>query len=200
MQSAMIAAARAALVVSLVSLTLTPRAHADDATSPVPLRLGMWDEQGWHHDGLFIGDQRVDLEEFLIVAGRQDVVDRIERRYWLRVGLVAGGAVVGLGGLAYALTRRSCDGEIDEMGPGNALQDCQDERAQRGLLGTLAAFAGGGLIVGGFTASNRRPGRAELRAIARAANHGSSPEADAAVVIAPAISPRSAGVVLTLAF
>lgn len=200
MQSAMIAATRAALVVSLVSITLTPPAHADEATAPAPLRLGMWDDAGWHHDGLFIGDRQVDLEEFLLAAGRPDVVDRIERRYWLRVGLVAGGAVVGLGGLAYVLTRRSCDDEVNEVGPGNALQDCLDERGQRGLLGTLAAFAGGGLIVGGVTASNRRPGRAELRAIARASNHPSRPEADATLVIAPAIAPRSAGVVLTLAF
>ncbi len=200
MQSATIAAARAALVASLVSLTLTRHAHADDPTATAQLRLGTWDAAGWHHDGLFVGDRRVDLDEFLIAAGRQDVIDRIERRYWLRVGLVAGGAAVGLGGLAYALTRGSCDGKLNEPGPGNALQDCLDERAQRGLLGTLAGFAGGGLIVGGATASNRRPGRAELRAIARASNQGSRPEADASVVIAPAISPRSAGIVLTLAF
>lgn len=200
MPSVMIAAARAALVVSLVSLALAGGATADDATTPQPLRLGMWDEAGWHHDGLYVGDRRVDLDEFLLAAGRQDVVDRIDQRRQLRIGLVVGGAVVGLGGLVYALTRASCDGEVNEPGPGNALEDCNDARAQRGLLGTLTAFAGGGLIIGGVTASDRRPGRAELRAIARASNRAAAPAADAAVVIAPAISPRSAGVVLTLAF
>jgi len=200
MHSAKIAARRTALVASLVSLALARGAHADDATTTLPLRLGMWDAAGWHHDGLFVGDRQVDLDEFLRAAGRLDVVDRIDQRRRLRLGLVVGGAVVGLGGLVYALPRASCDGEVNEPGPGNALEDCTDARAQRGLLGTLTAFAGAGLIIGGVTASDRRPGRAELRAIARASNRGAAPAADAAVVIAPALSPRSAGVVLTLAF
>ncbi len=200
MQSVMIATGRTALVASLVSLALARGANADDATTPLPLRLGMWDQAGWHHDGLFIGDRQVDLDEFLLVAGRQDVVDRIDQRRRLRLGLVVGGALVGLGGLVYAVTRASCDSEVNEPGPGNALEDCNDARAQRGLLGTLTAFAGGGLIIGGVTASDRRPGRAELRAIARASNRAGAPAADAAVVIAPADALRSAGVVLTLAF
>lgn len=200
MHSAKIAARRTALVASLVSLALARGAHADDATTTLPLRLGMWDAAGWHHDGLFVGDRQVDLDEFLRAAGRLDVVDRIDQRRRLRLGLVVGGAVVGLGGLVYALTRASCDGEVNEPGPGNALEDCTDARAQRGLLGTLTAFAGGGLIIGGVTASDRRPGRAELRAIARASNRAGAPAADAAVVIAPAVALRSAGVVLTLAF
>jgi len=64
----------------------------------------------------------------------------------------------------------------------------------------------GNLLVNSMESWSRMSGKPEcislerLRAIARASNRAGAPAADAAVVIAPAVALRSAGVVLTLAF
>ena len=202
MHAAQAAARLGVLAVAMFAMASTPVASADDDERPPPriaLRVGIWDDAGWHHAGLYQGDQEVDVEQFLRTAGRQDVIDRFHRRYWLRVGLVVGGVVAGLGGLAYAVTRDSCDGLTNQVGPGDDLGACRDERAQRGLIGTLIAFTGGGLVIGGVVASDLRPGRAALRAIARTHNQrGDTAATD--VVIAPTLSPRGAGVMVALSF
>jgi hypothetical protein len=193
----------AAILVAVLGATT---ARADEAAPAAAsasdlLRFGMWDDEGWYQEGYFQGDQRLGRDAFLIAAGRRDVVDRVKHRRWLRIGLLGGGALIGLGGLAYMLTRPSCDDVVDGPGPGNPLQDCLDDRGEARLLGTLITIAGGGTMIGGFALGHLRPDRAELRAIAHAHNQRQRPPTQGtAIVVAPTVSPRSAGVVLSFSF
>ncbi len=194
----------AAILVAVLGATT---ARADDAPatprSSAPLRFGMWDAEGWYQEGYFQGDQRLGHDAFLIAAGRKDVVDRVQRRRWLRIGLLGSGALVGLGGLAYVLTRPSCDDVINGPGPGDEHQACRDDRGNAMLLGTLVTLAGSGMMVAGLALGHLRPSRSELRAIARAHNQRRAPAprpAGTAIVLTPTVSPRSAGLAVSLSF
>jgi hypothetical protein len=146
-------------------------ASADGATAPrssTDARIsvgGPYNTDGPRREGLFHGDREVSTPEFLTLAGRPDLADRVVARRRLRLGLVATGTIFAVGGLIYGNSARDCDGSNTEP-LGFDFDECvrQSERTER--VG-IAGVAAGGLAIGvAVLLSSRVPQIHELRRLA----------------------------------
>lgn len=149
-----------------------------DADAPVDvgppveaLAVDRWDEEGERHDGLYQGQTRLSLDGFLAIAGRDDLRDRMRRRWWLRVGLAAAGAVTIGGGVYHMLDARSCDGVIDLPGGVHEDQACLAERDNQRSAGGVIILGGVVFEVAAYYISNLAPSKAELRQAASRYNY-----------------------------
>ncbi|MBK7197886.1 MAG: insulinase family protein [Myxococcales bacterium] len=155
----------------------TPRPAAptpppvDDGPPVEALSVDRWDEEGERHDGLYQGQARLSLDAFLAVAGRDDLRDRMRRRWWLRVGLAAAGAATIGGGLLYLLDARSCDDVVELPTPGRELDKCIAERDGQRTTGSLVMLGGAVLEIAAYYISNQAPTKAELRQAASRYNY-----------------------------
>ena len=140
----------------------TTAARADE---PAP-RLSVGDPynaDGPKREGLFHGDREVSLDEFLRIAGHDEVADRIRARQRLRHGVMLGGAVIIVGGIAYAVLGEDCDRSI----PGPDQKACEDAHSRTQLTGLGVAAAGAGWRRRTPSPGRRRVARHTLRQIAR---------------------------------
>lgn len=157
-----------------------PPAPRPAAPTPVPvddgppveaLSVDRWDAEGERHDGLFQGETPLSLDAFLVLADRDDLRDRMRRRWWLRVGLAATGAATFGGGLLYLLDARSCDDVVELPTPGRELDKCIAERDGQRTAGSLVMLGGVVFEIAAYYISNLAPSKAELRQAASRYNY-----------------------------
>lgn len=176
-----------------------PRDDADEPQDPAPtaatpatvaLRVGVAPDRRLYH-----GDRAIGRDEFLRIAGRQDVLDRMRNRLWLRLGMAGLGAAALVGGAIYGWSH-SCADDL----PAREAEACEAEHSQRRQLGGFTAIGGAALLVTAHYLSNRAPSSDELRDISVDHNTGRRRRSAAAPVVAPVISDRVVGLTVALPF
>lgn len=140
---------------------------------------------GPREEGLFLNERKLTLDEFLTIGGADHVRRRMWQRKWIRRGMIGGGAVTLVVGVAMALTAESCPANLTVLDQ----QACQERRS--GAKQTGGAIAGVGLLSAalGSQVGKGAPSEEELRAIALTFNQRP-------VAVAPAVTPG--GVQLTV--
>ena len=174
-----------------------------DAPVGEALTVDRWDEEGERHDGLFQGQTKLSLDEFLRIAGRQDLRDRMQQRWWLRVGLVSAGVVVLGAGVAYGITAKSCDDVVNLPGPIDEPEVCLSEKETRHFKAGLIAAAGVVLGVSAHYLSDRAPSKTELRQSASKYNYRRGLRGAAAALdlrVTPTTDGQTTGLVLSGTF
>ncbi len=152
--------------------------------------------------GLFLGATKISLDEFLRLAGADDVLRRMNGRRWARRGLIATGAIGVAIGATIKLTVEDCSG----IRPTDDREECDARVSSRRNKAMVAVGLGLILAAGGSQVWNGDPDDAELNRIAARYNRvvaGGTGEGDddgatePAVVLTPVVSEGGGGLVLS---
>lgn len=181
---------------ALVGAVPVARAGDDDGGDARP-RLRVHGE-GDRPVELYLGEDRISLDEFLSRTGHADRAHRIATRRKLRIGLIGGGAAVLLTGVGLALWGETCDSTHDVTG------DCVGRKTRMHGIALVVVLVGAGGVVLGRELSSLRPSRGELEAMAwDYDNHGGGAgtgSADVRTRVIPYVDPHGGGVALARAW
>ncbi len=160
--------------------------------------------------GLFLGDRKLTLDEFLRTAGSADVLGRMRTRRWVRRGLILGAVVAAATGVVMQYTARDCTPP-----PGLSVHPEAEacEAGRNAIQGQGFAIFAGGAVVGAITSQlgSERPDDEELRRIAAHYNrvgaghggddHGGDDQARSpSISVAPMATSGGGGLVLSTGF
>jgi zinc protease len=134
--------------------------------------------------GLFLGERKISVDEFLRIAGENEALSSVRSRRWLRQGLFGAAVVGAAASVVIVLTAPGCD---------NLPTYAQEEQCQRDSSAqkNYAVYTlGAGAILGaiGSQIDSGEPTESELRAIAARYNR---------VVVAPDVNAKGGGVVIS---
>ena len=134
--------------------------------------------------GLFLGDTRISVEEFLRIAGEEEVLTSMRRRTWIRRGMFAAG-IAGLATSVYLMvTLPDCDG-IQGF---RDREECVNRNSATKNDAAFSLAIGGVIAAIGSQIDKGEPSRNELRRFAARYNR---------VVVAPEVNRNGGGLVVS---
>lgn len=151
------------------------------------LYLGEDHLQEGHQDGaLYLHRRKLTLDQFLAIAGAEDVRSGMRMRRWGKRGMLFGGLILVAAGATIALTAEPC-GEnvlpVDREG-------CHRERSSQKTTGALVSAVGLLSVVLQTQVGNGAPSEQQLRALARRYNNRP-------VAVTPVAVPGGGGLVIS---
>lgn len=135
--------------------------------------------------GLFLGDTKISLDEFLAIAGEEDIRSDMRTRKWAKRGLIGGGVASIVAGVVVAFTGPACNRETMSF---DDYEECIGAKSAR--KNGAAGLVGVGLVLGALSVqiSAGAPSEQQLRRFAARYNR---------VVVSPEVTDHGAGLAIS---
>jgi hypothetical protein len=144
---------------------------------------------GPKEDGLFLGERKLTVDEFLTVAGGDRIRSRMSQRRWMRRSFLAGGLIAMVAGATYSYTTDVCS---LSLAPPDK-QECEADRSSRKTTGAIVAVVGVALALTHTQIGRGTPTDDELNELARRYNRRP-------IAVAPVAVPGGGGLVVSGGF
>jgi predicted Zn-dependent peptidase len=135
--------------------------------------------------GLFLGDRKLTVDEFLWIAGEDELLSAMKKRRWVKRGMRAAGVVGVLGSVAIVLTGPECDMDIMRL---REYEECTRAVSRRKVKAVAVLASGAILAALSIEIGSGKPSEEQLRRFAARYNR---------VVVTPEVHDKGAGLVLS---